>query len=160
MSDYDTQLMAAAQGFQLATWGWYISSNTLGLFETTWGYSNYWMEPGETYKFNLVRGDGSSVEPQALIDDIVENELKNVDLTHYPTYNSSMPRDRYGQALPGKWTEIGPVAIEKGRRETLITIVHEEMHHRLDIRGWYQSEAYVEAVAQRFARMINSLMPR
>jgi RHS repeat-associated protein len=62
MSDPDTQLIAAAQGFQFASWGWYMNSNTLGLFETTWGYSpEYWPADIEGYpSFNL-DGNGDSI---------------------------------------------------------------------------------------------------
>ena len=95
----------------------------------------------------------ASSSAQSVIDDIVENELGNVRLTHHSIYDPSMPRDTYGVATRGTSTRIGPLAIEEGRNETLITIVHEEMHHRLWARGWPQSEAYVERVAQRFARI-------
>jgi len=97
------------------------------------------------------------VAGQVLIDDITQNELANVQLTHPPTYDSEMPLDRYGVATRNVSTRIGPLAIDEGRRETLVTIVHEEMHHRLWARGARQSESYVEAVAQRFARMIGVL---
>ena len=94
-----------------------------------------------------------SSSSQSVIDEIVENELGNVKLTHYPIYDANMPPDTYGIATRGTSTRIGPLALEEGRRETLITIVHEGMHHRLWARGWPQSEAYVERVAQRFAQI-------
>jgi hypothetical protein len=90
---------------------------------------------------------------QALIDDIVQNELRNVRLTHYPQYDPTMPFYKYGEAAQGLYTKVGSLAIQEGRRETLLTIAHEEMHHRLWARGWLQSEAYVESIAQRFARL-------
>jgi len=101
--------------------------------------------------------DAAAQEAQSLIDDIVRTELKNVRLSQYPQYDPTMPLSQYGEALPGRYTRVGPLAIEAGRRETLVTIVHEEMHHRVYARGWRmplpQEEAYVERIAQRFARM-------
>jgi hypothetical protein len=95
---------------------------------------------------------------QALIDDIVKNELKNVDLTFHPQYTPDLRSRRTGASIAGrasknKVTRIGSLAVDAGREQTLITIVHEEMHHRLWARGWEQSNNYVEAVAQRFASM-------
>ncbi len=94
---------------------------------------------------------------QSLIDDIVQNELRNVRLSQYPQYNPDIPLDIYGRARQNTFTQIGPRAIQEGRGETLITIVHEEMHHRLWARGWQlpleMEESYVERIAQRFARL-------
>ncbi|MGB9880348.1 MAG: hypothetical protein ACPLRM_06260, partial [Anaerolineae bacterium] len=102
-------------------------------------------------------GGYTAQKAQSFIDDIVQTELKNVRLSQYPQYDPSIPRIRYGEALPGRYTRIGPLAIEEGRRETLVTIVHEEMHHRVYARGWrmprHLEEAYVERIAQRFARI-------
>ena len=101
--------------------------------------------------------DAAAQEAQSLVDDIVRTELKNVRLSQYPQYDPTMPLSQYGEALPGRYTRVGPLAIGAGRRETLVTIVHEEMHHRVYARGWRmtlpQEEAYVERIAQRFARM-------
>jgi len=96
-------------------------------------------------------------EAQSLIDDIVHTEMKNVRLSQYPQYNPDIPLNIYGRARQNTFTQIGPRAIQEGRGETLITIVHEEMHHRLWARGWQLprvvEENYVERVAQRFARL-------
>jgi RHS repeat-associated protein len=116
---------------------------------------------GESLARTLSKGNtpsNSINSPQLLIDDIVSNELTNVSLTHTPYYNPNIPLIEgelpYGEAIRGTATEISIRAIRAGRAETLITIIHEEMHHRLWARGWMQSEYYVEAVAQRFASMI------
>ena len=94
---------------------------------------------------------------QNLIDDIVQKDFKNVNLTEPPRFNPDLPNDTYGQATRGLSTEIGPLAIIEGKVETLITIAHEEMHHRVWERGWKLAgqalENYVEKVAQRFARL-------
>jgi len=94
-------------------------------------------------------------QAQELIDEIVQNELANVRLSHYPEFDPSMPFMRYGEAVRGLYTRIGPLAVEEGHVETLIAIVHEEMHHRLWARGvpTYLHHPYVEEVAQRFARL-------
>jgi RHS repeat-associated protein len=96
-------------------------------------------------------------EAQSLIDDIVHTEMKNVRLSQYPQYNPDIPLNIYGRARQNTFTQIGPRAIQEGRGETLITIVHEEMHHRLWARGWQLprvvEENYLERVAQRFARL-------
>ena len=96
---------------------------------------------------------GVAVSRQAAIDDIVQTEFQNVRLTQYPKYDPGMPLNQYGEAAYGSYTKVGASAINGGRGETLITIAHEEMHHRLWARGWPQSESYVERVAQRFARL-------
>ncbi len=92
---------------------------------------------------------------QLIDDDIAQNELANTRLTHPPAYDSEMPLDIYGMATRNESTRIGPLAIDQGRRETLVTIVHEEMHHRLWARGVPSNlhHPYVERVAQRFARL-------
>jgi hypothetical protein len=101
--------------------------------------------------------DAAAQEAQSLIDDIVRTELENVRLSQYPQYNPDIPLNIYGRARQNTFTQIGPRAIQEGRGETLITIVHEEMHHRLWARGWQLprvvEENYVERVAQRFARL-------
>jgi len=101
--------------------------------------------------------DAAAQEAQSLVDDIVRTELKNVRLSQYPQYNPDIPLNIYGRARQNTFTQIGPRAIQEGRGETLITIVHEEMHHRLWARGWQLprvvEENYVERVAQRFARL-------
>jgi len=98
---------------------------------------------------------GAAREAQSLIDDIVQTELKNVRLSQYPQYNPNIPSDIYGLARRSAFTQVGPQAIQEGRGETLITIVHEEMHHRLWTRGvpTHLHHPYVENVAQRFARL-------
>ncbi|MBC7344079.1 MAG: hypothetical protein H5U03_01380 [Clostridia bacterium] len=102
-------------------------------------------------------GKEAAEEAQSFIDDIVQTELKNVRLSQHPQYSPDIPLDTYGLARRNTFTQIGPRAIQEGRRETLITIVHEEMHHRLWARGWRLpvavEEDYVERVAQRFARL-------
>jgi RHS repeat-associated protein len=90
---------------------------------------------------------------QSLVDDVVQNEFKNVELSHPPKYSADLPSRYYGMARKNEWTKIGEPAIRAGRRETVVTIAHEEMHHRLWSRGWLQSENYVEKVGQRFANM-------
>ena len=95
-----------------------------------------------------------AIPGQVLIDDIAREELRSVRLSQYPEYDPNMPVTQYGEAARGSYTRIGPLAVEEGRSETLVTIVHEEMHHRLWARGWPQSEDYVEAVALRFAEAI------
>lgn len=97
---------------------------------------------------------GAVDDAQSLIDDIVQNELKNVELHQYPQYDPNLDPDTYGEAMRDTYTKIGPLSINEGRPETGITILHEEMHHRLWERMWAQSEKYVEDVAQRFWQMI------
>ncbi len=108
---------------------------------------------GERLGYTETPRDASSRAAQCLIDDVVQTELGNVRLSHYPRYDPAMPLDVYGRARRDTYTRVGPLAIQGGPRETLITIAHEEMHHRLWARGWLQSEWYVERVAQRFARL-------
>jgi RHS repeat-associated protein len=95
------------------------------------------------------------IEGQDLIDDIVGTELKNTRLTRYPQFDPTLPPDEFGRMRFGDFTRVGPSAIEAGRRETLVTIVHEEMHHRAFSRGWwYHTEEFVEKIALRFADMV------
>ena len=73
-------------------------------------------------------------------------------------FDPKLADDVFGESrveIP-KYTKIGFESIKFGRVQTIITIVHEEVHHRLAARGWefLQLENYAERVAQRFARMI------
>jgi hypothetical protein len=95
--------------------------------------------------------------PQDMIDDVARNEFDNVRLSQYPQYDPALqnhPLNPYGTARQNVFSKVGPPAIEGGYREVLVTIAHEEMHHRLWARGvTAHSETYVESVAQRFASM-------
>ena len=114
----------------------------------------YHMSGARTRYAQAQQARARAPQPQDLIDDVVENELRNVRLTHYPEYDPDIPHPIAGQSYKRRFTHIGPAAVQAGRRETLITIVHEEMHHRLFARDWLQNDLYVEGVAQRFAQFI------
>jgi hypothetical protein len=74
---------------------------------------------------------GTVDDAQSLIDNIVQNEFKNVKLSQYPKFDPNLNPHYYGEAMKDTYTKIGPLAIKAGRVETIITMAHEEMHHRL-----------------------------
>ena len=103
-----------------------------------------------------------ALKVQSLIDDVVSNELSNVRLTNLPEYDAALAEA--GEAMrnyPARMghTHVGREAIQAGRSETIITIAHEEMHHRLWARNLPQCEFHVEHVAIRFARMKGIISP-
>jgi len=103
-----------------------------------------------------------TLKVQSLIDDVVSNELSNVRLTNLPEYDAALAEA--GEAMrnyPARMghTHVGREAIQAGRSETIITIAHEEMHHRLWARNLPQCEFHVEHVAIRFARMKGIISP-
>jgi RHS repeat-associated protein len=87
----------------------------------------------------------------ALIDDVLENELSNVQMTVKPTYDPTLTQ--YGESVAGRYSKVGPTSLQAGRVEVIDTIVHEEMHQRLWLRDLPQNEDYVENVAGRFTQM-------
>ena len=105
---------------------------------------------------------------QMLIDDIMDNEFKNVNLRGpYPKYDPTLPPGKAGGAYldaNGNVTGVGisPEAIAVGRREVGITIAHEEMHYRILQRGWGTQNAEAAAKAEEWAnnvalRLVNML---
>ena len=84
---------------------------------------------GKTAADEVANSGPPTPESQALIDDIVDNELKNVNLTFHPQYDPNLRS--LGLAGPETFTKIGPEAIEAGRAEILRTIIEEELHHRI-----------------------------
>ncbi len=119
-----------------------------------------------------LKGGGRYRNPQAWIDHIIATDpaLRNVRLTYPPRYSGRL-KD-YGQARLAIPTRPGYTAIGRAslisRRELLDTIIHEELHHRLErraqarsLRAWrktadpVQEEAYVEFIVYRFLRFQN-----
>jgi uncharacterized protein RhaS with RHS repeats len=143
--------------------GWQMDRASKGKvdFETAATY----LGTGAVFMAVVIGGgnEGPSQTPnaagQALIDDIIKNELKNVKLTRRPQYVPGITNDAgkpvHGVSSPNRYTRIGQLAVDEGRRETLVTIVHEEMHHRLYNKKQHNknTNAYVEPIAQRFANM-------
>ena len=85
-------------------------------------------------------------------------------LTYKPKFVQNLSDEEgelFGLATKNTSTEIGSKATNVGRRETLIPIVHEEMHHRMWqrrlIQRWIMwasvEEKYVESIAKRFANI-------
>jgi hypothetical protein len=80
-------------------------------------------------------------------------------MTYHPEYDPEMISLFYGGAQEGVGSFVGPRAIGAGRRQTIRTIVHEELHHRLWRRGWWYGlkagkwEDYIETVIDRFMRI-------
>jgi hypothetical protein len=92
---------------------------------------------------------------QALIDDIRQNEMRNVNFTVEPQFDPSVKSD--GLSLQDRPTQpgfikIGPSAVAGGRANTVITLAHEQTHHNIWAREAFKSEFYTENVALRFAR--------
>jgi len=100
--------------------------------------------------------DYSPEAGQALVDDVVQNEFANVRLSARPQYNPYLLKEGNAEVnlLTGERViEVGPFPVGEGYREVVVTVAHEEMHHRMWSRGIFcDVEAYVEEVAKRFAR--------
>lgn len=129
------------------------------------------IEPFIQYYVNRV------FRPQLWIDYVIRTDrrLAGVRLSHHPHYDAAM--DAAGEALipslypPGEvGTRIGPSS-RITTRELVDTIIHEELHHRVDqrrLRGndpypladdaaWDAEELYVRRATARFLQFQNYL---
>ncbi|RKI37803.1 hypothetical protein D7Y27_24905 [Corallococcus sp. AB004] len=102
-------------------------------------------------------------DPQAFVDDFIENQPMNVEFTFKPTYDPRLQSS--GKAKLGYASLIGEKALVRDS-ELFKTLAHEEMHQRLWRRLERGSERakkltetldieedYVESVAVRYYRM-------
>jgi hypothetical protein len=131
-------------------------------------------EAGENVRYS--QGSGNSAGGDSLIpgEETLQAALRDpalygTELTATPKFNPALGSSILGRAIGNGaldgTTEIGPAAFSS-RAELIQTIVHEEMHLRLDVRTMAGSqraiqiqsslsteEDYVESVAQRFWQM-------